>query len=317
MSIVVTGGAGFIGSNLIEKLLETDHVICIDNLVTGKLSNINKFMKNDKFTFINFDISKSNIVDILDKYNIKEIYNLASIASPDKYIEKSLETILTNVQGSINILEVSRNKNVKILLTSTSEVYGDPNISPQYEDYLGNVNCYGPRACYDESKRLAETLFYEYYKKYNTNIRIARIFNTYGKNMDPCDGRVISNFICQALRNEDITVYGSGEQTRSFCYVDDTVRGIISLMKSDYKKPVNIGNPHEIKIINLASFIIKITGSQSKIVFCNSKEDDPKSRNPSIELIKKISGWEPKVDINSGIKKTICWIKSQIKLVDC
>lgn len=301
--ILITGGAGFLGSNLCEKLLQDDknQVICLDNLFSGNINNIKKFENKTNFEFIEHDII--NPIDI----KVDEIYNLACPASPVFYKKEPLQTIKTSIYGIFNLLELSKRYNAKLLHTSTSEVYGDPMIHPQSEDYWGNVNPIGERACYDEGKRLSETVLIECAKKYSTPTKIARIFNTYGKNMQINDGRVISNFIVQALKNIDLTVYGTGDQTRSFCYVDDTIDGLIRLMNTPdaFIYPVNIGNNQEYKVIDVAKNIIKKTNSLSKIVYKDLPSDDPKVRQPDIKLAGNTLSWRPKITLDEGLDKTI------------
>jgi len=300
--ILITGGAGFIGSNLCEKLLNDGHkIICVDNLCTGNIKNINKFFVNANFKFINHDII--NYLEIDEEIN--EIYNLACPASPPKYQKYPIETLKCNFNGVLNLLELAKIKGAKILQSSTSEIYGEPEISPQHEDYRGNVNTVGIRSCYDEGKRVAETLMMEYHNQYNVDTRIARIFNTYGPKMDKNDGRVVSNLINQALTNSDLTIYGNGEQTRSFCYIDDQLDGLIKLMNSDYVYPVNIGNPYEINMMQLANTILKLTKSSSSIVYKELPSDDPTNRKPDISRAKNILNWDPKYDLEKGLMKTI------------
>jgi len=289
--ILVTGGAGFIGSHLCERLLKEGHeVICVDNFFTGTKDNIVHLMDNPYFEIIRHDICFPLYVEV------DEIYNLACPASPVHYQKDPVQTTKVSVLGSINMLGLAKRLKIKILQASTSEVYGDPEVHPQPETYWGNVNPIGPRACYDEGKRCAETLFFDYHRQHGIKIKVVRIFNTYGPRMHPNDGRVVSNFIVQALKNEPITVYGDGTQTRSFCYVDDMVEGIIKMMNSpdDFTGPVNLGNPEEYRIIDLAKKIIDLTGSRSKIVFKPLPQDDPKRRRPEITLAKEKLGWEPK-----------------------
>lgn len=307
-NIIVTGGAGFIGSHLCRKLLENpdNHIRCIDNYYTGSEENISDLFKLKRFTFHNYDIVE------MDHWNpdLDEIYNLACPASPIHYQKKPIYTIQTNVMGVLNLLKMAVNKKAKILQASTSEVYGDPLVHPQSETYLGNVNPIGTRACYDEGKRCAETLFFDFHRTYGIPIKVARIFNTYGPNMHPNDGRVVSNFIVQALKNANITIYGTGEQTRSFCYVDDMVDGLIALMNSDNSitGPINLGNPNEFTVLQLSEKIIEKIGL-SKLRFTTLPEDDPKQRKPDITLAKKLLGWEPKIQLNEGLDKTIEYFK--------
>jgi len=302
-TILITGGCGFIGSNLCKKLIINNKIICVDNLNTGFIKNIKELLSNNNFKYINHNI----INPLLIEENIDEIYHLACPASPPKYQNDPIYTLKTIFIGTMNLLELAKEKNAKILYTSTSEIYGEPLISPQNEKYRGNVNTIGIRSCYDEGKRVGETLMIEYFNKYNINIKIARIFNTYGPNMDINDGRVITNFINQIIHNKDITVYGTGTQTRSFCYIDDQINGLVKLMESNYNLPINIGNPHEIKIIDLIYILFDIFNKdiKSKIVYKPLPSDDPTQRKPDITLAKKILGWEPKIGLNEGLIKTI------------
>jgi len=309
--ILVTGGAGFIGSHLCEKLLSKGHeVICVDNFYTGRRANIAHLLSNPNFEVLRHDITFPLYVEI------DEIYHLACPASPVHYQFDPVQTIKTAVHGSINMLGLAKRTRAKILLASTSEIYGDPTVHPQPETYWGNVNPIGPRACYDEGERCAETLFFDYHRQHKVRIKIARIFNTYGPRMHPNDGRVVSNFIIQALKGEDITVYGDGSQTRSFCYVDDMVEGLIKLMNSedDFIGPVNLGNPVEISILNLAEKVIELTGSKSKIVFKPLPDDDPKKRQPDITLAKQKLNWQPIMSLEEGLLKTIKYFKQILSL---
>ena len=300
-TVLVTGGAGFIGSHLCKRLLNENHkVICLDNLFTGSLDNIESFKDNNNFEFVNHDITKPYYRD-----NIDEIYNLACPASPIHYQSNPIKTVKTCTIGVINMLGLAKKNNAKILQASTSEVYGDPEIHPQKEDYNGNVNTLGYRSCYDEGKRCAETLFMDYKREHNLNIRIVRIFNTYGPNMTKNDGRVVSNFILQALKGEDITVYGDGSQTRSFQFIDDLVEGLIKMMNSDSLGPINLGNPIELSMKDLAAMVIRLTNSSSKIIYNKLPEDDPKRRRPDINLAKSILDWSPIIDLETGLQKTI------------
>ena len=301
--IIITGGAGFIGSHLCKKILNEGHkVICIDNLFTGSKYNIKNLLNNKNFKFINHDITIPFFED-----NVDEIYNLACPASPIHYQFNPIKTIKTCTLGVINMLGLAKKNNAKILQASTSEIYGDPKIHPQKEDYNGNVNLLGPRACYDEGKRCSETLFMDYYRAHELKIKIIRIFNTYGPNMAVGDGRVISNFINQAIKNEDITIYGDGSQTRSFMYIDDLINAMIKMMETDKDiiGPINLGNPNEITINNLAELVIKLTNSDSKIVFKSLPSDDPKKRNPDIIKANKILGWNPSLELTEGLNSTI------------
>ena len=300
--ILVTGGAGFIGSHLCEKLLnEGNEVICVDNFFTGSKQNIIHLLDNPYFEIVRHDITFPLYIEV------DEIYNLACPASPVYYSFAPVQTTKTSVIGAINMLGLAKRLKIKILQASTSEIYGDPEIHPQPESYWGNVNPIGPRACYDEGKRCAETLFFDYYRQLKIKIKVVRIFNTYGPKMQPDDGRVISNFMVQALKNKDITIYGDGSQTRSFCYVDDLVDGIIKMMNSreNFVGPLNLGNPAEFTILELAKKIIKLTDSKSNIIYKPLPEDDPKRRKPNIELAKKELKWEPKIQLDEGLKKTI------------
>ncbi len=305
--ILVTGGAGFIGSHLCRRLLDAGNkVICIDNMFTGTYDNIGELYSNPDFEFVNADIIHPMHLDI------DEIYNLACPASPVQYQYDPIMTTKISFLGALNVLEMARKMNAKVLQASTSEIYGDPLIHPQKEGYRGNVNTTGPRACYDEGKRVAETLFSDYRRLYGTDTKIIRIFNTYGPHMLENDGRVVSNFIMQAIHNKDITIYGSGTQTRSFCYVDDLVTGMIAVMeKKRFAGPVNLGNPHEMTILELADMIIRKTGSSSRIVHQPLPEDDPVKRKPDISYAKRELGWEPTVDIEQGIERTIAYFKKK------
>ncbi len=307
--ILVTGGAGFIGSHLCKKLLdEGNDVLCIDNYFTGTKENIRDLFKSTHFEAIRHDICFPLYVEV------DEIYNLACPASPIHYQHDPVQTTKTTVHGAINMLGLAKRINAKILQASTSEVYGDPDVHPQVESYWGNVNPIGPRSCYDEGKRCAETLFFDYNRQHKLDIKVVRIFNTYGPNMHPNDGRVVSNFIMQALTNKDITVYGNGEQTRSFCYIDDLINGMMKMMSSKKTTtgPINLGNPVEFKIIELAQMIIKLTNSKSKIINKGLPVDDPVRRKPDISKAKKYLDWEPHVDVVDGLKETIAYFKKQI-----
>ncbi|MBT3697062.1 MAG: SDR family oxidoreductase [Gammaproteobacteria bacterium] len=308
--ILVTGGAGFIGSHLCKKLLDDGNdVLCIDNYFTGTKENISSLFKSTYFEAIRHDICFPLYVEV------DEIYNLACPASPIHYQHDPVQTTKTTVHGAINMLGLAKRINARILQASTSEVYGDPDVHPQVENYWGNVNPIGPRSCYDEGKRCAETLFFDYHRQHDLDIKVVRIFNTYGPNMHPNDGRVVSNFIMQALTNEDITVYGNGEQTRSFCYIDDLINGMMKMMSSDKQVigPTNLGNPVEFKIIELAQMIIKLTNSKSKIINKGLPVDDPIRRKPDISKAKKDLGWEPNIDVLDGLKTTIDYFKKSFK----
>ena len=307
--ILVTGGAGFIGSHLCKKLLdEGNDVLCIDNYFTGTKENISNLFKNTYFEAIRHDICFPLYVEV------DEIYNLACPASPIHYQHDPVQTTKTTVHGAINMLGLAKRINAKILQASTSEVYGDPDVHPQVESYWGNVNPIGPRSCYDEGKRCAETLFFDYNRQHDLDIKVVRIFNTYGPNMHPNDGRVVSNFIMQALTNTDITVYGNGEQTRSFCYIDDLINGMMKMMSSEKAiiGPINLGNPVEFKIIELAQMIIKLTNSKSKIINKGLPIDDPVRRRPDISKAKNDLDWEPNIDVIDGLKETIVYFKKQL-----
>ena len=303
--VMVAGGAGFVGSNLCQRLVaEGNHVICVDDLSTGTMKNISAFLDNENFEFI-----EHSIVEPLDII-VDEIYNLASPASPPQYQKRPIETTMTNALGAYNLLMLAKRMNAKILQASTSEVYGDPIVSPQNESYNGNVNPIGVRSCYDEGKRVAESLFCDFNRMHHVDIAIVRIFNTYGINMLPDDGRVISNFITQRIKNESLTVYGDGNQTRSFMYIDDLIDALLKVMAANYNKPINLGNPHEVTIKDVADIILaKIPGTDSNTVHVDLPEDDPKQRKPDITTAKKILDWEPKVPLEEGLEKTIDYFK--------
>jgi len=300
--ILVTGGAGFLGSHLCEALLKQgNEVICMDNYFTGSKSNIIHLLDNPYFELYRHDVTMPAHVEV------DEIYNLACPASPIHYQYDPIKTIQTSIMGAINMLGVAKRTGAKILQASTSEVYGDPHVHPQPEEYWGNVNPIGIRSCYDEGKRCAETLFFDYHRQNNVRIKVIRIFNTYGPNMHPNDGRVVSNFIVQALKNKNITIYGDGSQTRSFCYCDDLIRGMIAMMATpdEITGPINLGNPHEFTIKQLAELVIELTGSKSKIIYEPLPSDDPTQRQPIIDKAKTILGWEPTVQLREGLIKTI------------
>ncbi len=299
--ILVTGGAGFLGSHLSEKLLKQGHdVVCLDNFFTGNKRNIRHLFEYDRFELVRHDVTEPILLEV------DQIYNLACPASPIHYQYNPVKTTKTSVMGAINVLGLAKRVKARVLQASTSEVYGDPLVHPQQEGYWGHVNPIGIRSCYDEGKRVAETLFFDYHRQNKVDIRVIRIFNTYGPRMHPNDGRVVSNFIVQALRNEDITIYGDGSQTRSFCYVDDLLDGMNLLMNTDgITGPMNIGNPNEFTIKQLAEAVIRITGSKSKIVAMPLPSDDPKQRQPDITMAKQELGWEPKIQLEQGLMKTI------------
>jgi len=308
--VLITGGAGFIGSHLCRRILEEGHeVLCVDNFFTGSKDNILALFKNPRFEFLRHDVTFPLYVEV------DQIYNLACPASPIHYQFDPVQTTKTSVHGAINMLGLAKRTKAKVLQASTSEVYGDPEMHPQAESYWGHVNPIGFRSCYDEGKRCTETLFFDYYRQHNLPIRVVRIFNTYGPNMHPNDGRVVSNFIVQALKNEDITIYGDGSQTRSFQYIDDLVEGMIRMMNntSDFVGPVNLGNPREFTIKQLAELVIKmIPETKSTIVYKDLPQDDPKQRQPDISLAKEKLHWEPSVQLEEGLKKTIEYFKKQI-----
>lgn len=308
--ILVTGGAGFIGSHLCKRLLEEgNEVICLDNLFTGSKQNIRELMGNERFEFLRHDV-----VNKLDA-EVDQIYNLACPASPVYYQFDPVKTMKTSVWGALNLLELAERVHGRILQASTSEVYGDPEVHPQPEGYWGHVNPDGIRSCYDEGKRAAETLFFDFHRRHGVNVKVVRIFNTYGPNMNIEDGRVVSNFIVQALKNEDITVYGDGTQTRSFCYVDDLVEGMVRMMGSreGFTGPVNLGNPGEFTMLELAEKVIRFTGSRSKIVHRPLPQDDPTRRRPVIDLAKRELGWEPKTPLDEGLRKTIQYFDAALR----
>lgn len=309
MRCLVTGGAGFLGSHLCERLLNEGHeVICLDNYFTGRMANVNHLRDNRNFELIRHDVTEPILLEV------DRIFNLACPASPIHYQYNPVKTIKTSVMGAINMLGMAKRVKARILQASTSEVYGDPAVHPQTEDYWGNVNPIGIRSCYDEGKRVAETLFMDYHRQNNVDIRIVRIFNTYGPRMLPNDGRVVSNFIVQALKGEDITIYGDGSQTRSFCYVDDLIEGFVRMMNQDkIIGPVNIGNPGEFTMLELAKEVLELTGSKSKIVFMPLPGDDPKMRRPNIDLAKSALGWEPTIPLRKGLEKTICYFDELLK----
>ena len=309
MKIIVTGGAGFIGSHLVDRLIEAEHtVVCIDNLYTGRKSNNIQWIEHPNFQLIEHDI-----VNPIETDNIDQIFHLACPASPVHYQFDPIKTAKTNFLGTLNMLELAKKSKARILLASTSEVYGDPLIHPQTEEYWGNVNCTGIRSCYDEGKRIAETLTFDYYRQFGVEVRVARIFNTHGTRMLENDGRVVSNFIVQALKGIPLTIYGDGSQTRSFCYVSDLVEGLIRLMNGDYIGPVNLGNPGEYTILQLAQTIQRLVDPTAKVVFKPLPLDDPQRRQPDISQAKIHLGWEPKVELEEGLSKTIAYFRDQLK----
>ncbi len=308
--ILVTGGAGFIGSHLCKRLLsEGNHVTCLDNLFTGSQQNIDPLISDPNFKFVHHDI-----IDPLD-IEIDEIYNLACPASPIYYQYDSVKTMKTSILGMINMLELAKKYNAKVFQASTSEVYGDPHVHPQPESYWGHVNPIGIRSCYDEGKRAAETLCFDYHRQHGIKIKVVRIFNTYGPNMNPEDGRVVSNFVVQALKGEDITIYGDGMQTRSFCYVDDLVEGFVRMMATDdsVTGPINLGNPGEFTMIELAEKVLDKISTTSKLIFQVLPQDDPKQRKPDISKAKTVLGWEPKVNLGEGLDRSIGYFREVVK----
>lgn len=307
--VLVTGGAGFLGSHLCKRLVaEGNDVICADNLFTGKKENIIELMDNPYFEFIRHDITNPFYVEV------DQIYNLACPASPIHYQYNPIKTTKTSMLGALNMLGLAKRTRAKILQASTSEVYGDPEIHPQPETYRGCVNTIGPRSCYDEGKRVAETLFFDYYRQHEVDIKVIRIFNTYGPNMYKNDGRVVSNFIVQALQGEDITIFGDGSQTRSFCYVDDLIDGMIRMMNSrdDFVGPVNLGNPGEFTMKQLAEKVIELTGSKSRLIYLPLPQDDPRQRKPVIDLAQEELGWEPRIALEEGLRRTIAYFRDTI-----
>lgn len=314
MKILITGGAGFIGSNLVARLLKqkNNQIIVIDNLSTGSEENIKEFYSDPNFEFIEYDITYESVIEIIKKLNISEIYNFACPASPKYYLKYPIETWEASVLGVRNLLIAIKGTNIKLFHSSTSEVYGDALEYPQNEEYFGNVNPIGVRACYDEGKRAAEALIYDYIRKYNLDVRVARIFNTYGPKMRNSDGRIISNFIMQALSNNDITIYGNGYQTRSFCYIDDTLDFIVLLMKSNIRidYPLNVGNPYELSVNEVAEIIKERINSSSTIIHVDSMKDDPQKRKPDITMAAKKLNWHPKVNFEDGLNKTINYFKN-------
>jgi len=310
-AILVSGGAGFLGSHLCDRLVKGGHdVLCVDNFFTGSKTNIRHLLANPRFELLRHDVTFPLYVET------DQIYNLACPASPVHYQFDPVQTTKTSVHGAINMLGLAKRVDARILQASTSEVYGDPSVHPQTESYWGNVNPIGPRACYDEGKRCAETLFFDYYRQHELDIKVVRIFNTYGPRMHPNDGRVVSNFIVQALKSEDITIYGDGSQTRSFCYVDDLIEGFVRMMDTPkgFTGPVNMGNPVEFSMLELAEKIISLTNSKSKLVFMPLPADDPKQRQPDISLAKEHLSWEPKVALEDGLKETIAYFRGVLNV---
>ena len=307
---LISGGAGFLGSHLCDELIKRGHdVLCVDNFFTGNKNNVSHLISSSKFELIRHDVTFPLYVEV------DQIYNLACPASPIHYQYDPVQTTKTSVHGAINMLGLAKRTGARILQASTSEVYGDPEVHPQTEDYWGRVNPIGIRSCYDEGKRCAETLFFDYFRQHHLEIKVMRIFNTYGPRMHPNDGRVVSNFIVQALQNKPITIYGDGSQTRSFCYVSDLIEGMIKFMESDktITGPINIGNPNEFTMLELAELILKLTSSQSKIIFKSLPEDDPKQRQPDISLAKNKLGWEPKIKLEDGLNETIKYFRGLLK----
>jgi UDP-glucuronate decarboxylase len=307
--VLVTGGAGFLGSHLCDRLLECgDDVLCVDNFFTGTKRNVAHLLQEPRFELMRHDVTFPLYVEV------DEIFNLACPASPIHYQFDPVQTTKTSVHGAINMLGLAKRVRARILQASTSEVYGDPEVHPQTENYWGRVNCIGPRSCYDEGKRCAETLFFDYQRQHDVDIKVVRIFNTYGPRMHPADGRVVSNFIMQALRGEDVTLYGDGSQTRSFCYVDDLLDGVLRMMRSEkgFHGPINLGNPKEFTMRELAEKVLALTGSKSRLVFRPLPQDDPKQRKPDIALARSKLDWEPRVALDDGLKETIAYFKKNL-----
>ena len=308
-SILVTGGAGFLGSHLCDRLIADGHdVICVDNFFTGTKRNIEHLVKHPRFELMRHDVTFPLYIEV------DQIYNLACPASPIHYQHDPVQTTKTSVHGAINMLGLAKRLRCRIFQASTSEVYGDPNVHPQHEDYWGHVNPIGPRSCYDEGKRCAETLFFDYHRQHDMPIKVARIFNTYGPRMHPNDGRVVSSFIMQALQNQDITLFGDGSQTRSFCYADDLIDGLVRLMNSpaNVTGPINIGNPNEFTILQLAKMVVELTGSRGKIAHRPLPQDDPRQRQPDISKANELLGWKPRTELREGLKKTIAYFEEMI-----
>lgn len=310
MNILITGGAGFIGSHLCRGLLTRGNsIICVDNLITGHEDNIKDLLSQPNFKLIKHDISNPFFIN----EDLDWVMHFASPASPKDYLEYPIKTLKVGTLGTHNCLGIAKSKKAKLFLASTSEIYGDPQVHPQTEEYFGNVNVTGPRSCYDEAKRAAEALTFAYHRQHNIDMRVVRIFNTYGPFMRLDDGRVVSNFIYQALAGREITVYGDGSQTRSFCYVDDLIEGIIKFMQVDYPGPLNLGNPVEFTVLDLVNKILNLTNSKSRIKFLSLPQDDPKKRQPDIRKAKGLLNWQPKISLDEGLKKTISWFEQRIK----
>lgn len=313
-TILIAGGAGFVGSHLCDRLITENKIICVDNLITGSTENIDHLLDNRSFEFIQMDICSKEFLDKFKKVKIDQIYNMASPASPVDYVEYPIETLMVGSLGAKNLLDLALENKARILVASTSEIYGDPLEHPQKEEYWGNVNPIGLRSCYDEAKRFMEAITFAYKRKHNLEIRIVRIFNTYGPRMRLADGRVVPNFISQALKGESITIYGDGKQTRSFCYVSDLVTGLVELMNSDVDTPMNIGNPEERTILDFAQTILSIVSSKSTIKYLSPLPDDPQKRKPDISKAKKMIGWSPTVDLKTGISNTVAYFKNRMKI---
>lgn len=313
-TILVAGGAGFVGSHLCDRLIADNKIICVDNLITGSKNNITHLIDNRSFEFVEMDICSKEFLDKFKKVKIDQIYNMASPASPVDYVEYPIETLMVGSLGAKNLLDIALEHKARILVASTSEIYGDPLEHPQKENYWGNVNPIGVRSCYDEAKRFMEAITFAYKRKHNLEIRIVRIFNTYGPRMRLADGRVVPNFISQAIKGEAITIYGDGAQTRSFCYVSDLVSGLVGLMNSDVDTPMNIGNPEERTILEFAQTILSLVSSKSTIKYFPALPDDPQKRKPDISKAKKLIGWSPLVDLKTGISNTVVYFKDRMKL---
>ena len=313
-TVIVAGGAGFVGSHLCDVLVKDNKVICVDNLITGSKDNIKHLLSDSNFEYIQMDICSKDIIDKFNKLKIDQIYNMASPASPIDYIEYPIETLMVGSIGAKNLLDMAMSHKARILVASTSEIYGDPLEHPQKEEYWGNVNPIGIRSCYDEAKRFMEAITSAYKRKHNVSVRIVRIFNTYGPRMRLADGRVVPNFIAQALKKEPLTIYGDGSQTRSFCYVSDLVAGLIVLMNSDVDTPINIGNPQERTILEFAEVVISLMPGKGSIKYMPALPDDPKKRKPDISKAKKLLGWEPHVELKAGLSKTVDYFRDRINI---